>query len=86
MRREMHDRVDIVRRENALEEISVAGLADDQLAGRHGLAESRAEIVERDDVFAGRAELPHHVAANVPGSAGYKYLFVSHAYLHPKCV
>jgi hypothetical protein len=67
---EVHDGVDVVLGEHALHELAVAGVADDQLAVGDGLAETRAEVVERDDALAGCAELAHHVAADVAGAAG----------------
>jgi urease gamma subunit len=49
-----------------------AKMANDEFAGGNRLAEAGAEVVQRDDVFAGCAELPHDVAADVSGPAGHK--------------
>ena len=55
---EVHDGVDLEAREQLLEALRVARVADDELAVEHRLAESGRQIVEHDDLLAGLAELP----------------------------
>jgi len=69
--REMHNRVDVVFGEDAVEQRGIAGLSHDEFSGGDRLAEARAQVVQRDDVFPGCAELPDDVAADIPGSAGH---------------
>jgi hypothetical protein len=70
VRGEVHDRVDVVLREDARHEVAITGVADDELAVRHRLAKAGGQVVERHDALAGRAELAHDVAADVAGAAG----------------
>jgi hypothetical protein len=78
VRGEVQHRVDVVAREDLLEAVRIARVADDEIAVEHGLAEARREVVEHDDRFAGLPELPDHVRADVTGAAGHEYRFVSH--------
>jgi hypothetical protein len=75
MRCEMHDRVDIVLCEDALQVLRVARLTDDQFACRDSLPKAGTQVIEYYDVFARGTELPHDVAADVAGTAGDQYLF-----------
>ena len=78
MCREVHDRIDLVVGEEAVEQFCIAGVADDQLAGFDGLLESGTEVVQRDYRFASLTELAHDVAADISGPASDKYLLVIH--------
>ena len=62
------------------------GVLSGQLARGHGCLEPGTEIVERHDVLAGCAELAHDVAADIAGTAGYKYRFVFHDIFSPNLV
>jgi hypothetical protein len=68
--REVHDGVDPVVRQHRGDPLAVAGVADHQLAGRDGLREAGAQVVQGDDPLAGGPELPQYVAADVPGPSG----------------
>jgi len=60
--------------------VGIAGIADDKFACCYGRFKSGRQVIECDDVLAGRAELPHDVAADVARAAGDQYLLVSHAF------
>ena len=71
VRGEMHDGVDRVLAEHALDQRAIADVADDELARRaYRFAKSGAEIVEHDDRLAALAQLQRDVAADVAGAAG----------------
>ena len=70
VRGEVHDRIDLVLRQQPRHQRMIADIADDEFAGGDRLPEALAEIVEDDDLLAGLAQLPHHVAADVAGAAG----------------
>src|SRR5690606_29746599 len=65
-----HHRVDVVGAEQALQQGRVADVADHQLPVQHRIAVAGAEVVQHHDVLAALAELAHHVAADVAGTAG----------------
>src|SRR5690606_26407319 len=67
---EVHDGVDVVLAEQALEQRGVAGVPDHQAAARDGLREAGAQVVGHHHVLARLAELADHVAADVAGTAG----------------
>ena len=64
--------VDPVFRQQPADDVPVAGIADHQRAAGHRRAESRAEVVQNHDVFAGFAQLANDMAADVAGAAGDK--------------
>ena len=54
-------------------EVLIAHVADDQRSVRgHRPAEAGREIIEDDDALACIKQLEHHLASDVPGSAGDK--------------
>jgi hypothetical protein len=65
----MHDRIDVEPREQLFEAGGIAGIADDELAVEHRLAEARRQIIEDDDLLAGLAELPHDVRPDIACTA-----------------
>ena len=75
----MDDGLDPVLTDQARDQCLVAAVAGDQ---RHAFRDrpwkAGREIVEHDDALAGVAELKHHVAADITGSAGdqYRHRFV----------
>ena len=60
--------------DHALDEILVAGIADEQ---RHAFGQERGEtggqIVDHDDAFAGFRQRMNHVASDIAGAAGDKH-------------
>ena len=67
----MDDALDVVLLDHALDEILVAGIADEQ---RHALGQeggkSGGEIVDHDDAFAGFRQRKDHVASDIAGASG----------------
>ena len=78
VRGEVHHGVDIVGGEDLVEHLRVAGIADDEVAVQHGLAEAGRQVVEHDDPLTGLAELAHDVRADVAGSSGDQNCLASH--------
>jgi hypothetical protein len=72
--------------EEFFQQRGVSGVTNDEFARGYGLAESRAQVVERDDVLVPGTQLAYHVAADITGAAGHKYLFVSHPLSEQKSV
>ncbi len=70
MRREVHDGVDLMLRQESRNQRVVADITDHQLARGYGLPKTLAQIVEDDDPLARLAELPHDMTADVAGAAG----------------
>src|ERR1700722_16864267 len=70
MRREMHDRIDLVLRQELRHQRLVAYLAHHQLAGGHRLAKALAEIVGPAHAPPRLAQLPNDMTADIAGSAG----------------
>ena len=67
----MDDGFDAVLADDAADKILVADIADDEGGvGGHRPAEPGRQVVEHDDALPGIEELEHHVASDVPGSAG----------------
>ena len=70
----MNDALDAVLRDHALDEVFVAGIADEQ---RHALGQeggkSGGEIVDHDDAFAGFRQRMNHVTSDIAGAAGDKH-------------
>ena len=67
----MDDALDIVLRDHALDEVLVAGIADEQghALGQEG-GETGGEIVDHDDAFAGFRQRKDHMASDIAGAAG----------------
>ena len=67
----MDDAFDLVLADHALDEILVAGIANEQ---RHALGQeggkAGGEIVDHDDAFAGFRQRKDHVAADIAGASG----------------
>ena len=82
--REVHDRIEFVLGKEFIQQCSIARVPHDQVAGLDGIFEAGAEVVERHDRFAGRAELPHDVAADISSPASDEYLLVIHEIYRPK--
>ena len=68
--RKVHDRVHPVIHQQPRHQCLVPDIADDEFARGHRLPETTAEVIEDDHLFGGLAQLPHHVAADVAGTAG----------------
>ena len=70
----MNDAFDAVLGDHALDEVFVAGIADEQ---RHALGQeggkSGGEIVDHDDAFAGFHQRMNHVTSDIAGAAGHKH-------------
>ena len=70
----MDDALDPVLRDHALDEVLVAGIADEQ---RHAfgqeIGKARGEVVDHDDAFAGIHQRAHHVTSDIAGAAGDKH-------------
>jgi hypothetical protein len=81
MRGKMHDRIEGVLAKKSFEQWRVAGISDHQLAGGYCGLKSGREVVQRNDRFSAFAQLPHDMAADVSGSAGYEYLIVFHEFV-----
>src|ERR1700754_4402014 len=70
----MHDAVDAVLRNHALDEAFVAGIADEQRhAFRHRGGEAGGEVVDHDDGLVRVDERANHMAADIAGTAGDKH-------------
>ena len=67
---EMHDGIDSVLRQQPRDQHMISDIADHQFAGGHRLAKALPQVIEDDDLLAGLAQLPDHVAADVAGPAG----------------
>jgi urease gamma subunit len=74
----MHDRIDRMLRENTLEQRRIAGVSNNEFTMRYGRFESGGEVIERDDILAGIAELFDDMATDVSGATGDQYLVVIH--------
>ncbi len=67
----MQDGVDLVTKQQAPDDIMVAGIALDEFRlSRNGPSEPRRQIVENENVLAGVEQLEHHMAADIAGPAG----------------
>jgi hypothetical protein len=75
----VHHRIDVVLGEDALEQVGIARVADDEFARGHGRFEACRQVIEGEHVFARGAELADDVAADISGPTGNKYLFVFHS-------
>ena len=72
--REMGDGVDLVLGDQTCDQGLVAKIADDQgRLRRNRPGESRREIVDHDDLFAGVQQAQHHMAADIPGAACHQH-------------
>jgi hypothetical protein len=74
----VHHGVDGVVAKHLAEADRVAGVADDELAMKHGLLEPRRQIVENDDFFTRLAELAHDVRADIASASGDENCFTGH--------
>ena len=67
----MDDALDLVLADHALDEILVAGIADEQ---RHPLRQeggkAGGQVVDHDDALAGFHQRQNHVAADIAGASG----------------
>ena len=70
----MNDALDAVLGDHALDEIFVAGVADEQrhAFGQEG-GESGGQIVDHDDAFAGFHQRMNHVTSDIAGATGDKH-------------
>ena len=76
----MNDALDAVRGDHALDEVLVAGVADEQRhAFGHEGGKSGREIIDHDDVFAGFHQRMNRVTSDIAGAAGDKH---SHEFTH----
>ena len=70
----MNDAFDAVLGDHALDEILVAGIADEQ---RHAFGQeggkSGGQVVDHDDAFAGFRQRMNHVTSDIAGAAGDKH-------------
>ena len=70
----MNDALDAVLGDHALDEVFVAGIADEQ---RHAFGQeggkSGGQIVDHDDAFAGFHQRMNHVTSDIAGAAGDKH-------------
>ena len=85
----MNDAFDAVRGDHALDEILVAGIADEQRnALGQELGEAGGQVVDHDDAFAGFHQRLNRVTSDIAGAAGDKH---GHEQTHlpahdpPKC-
>ncbi len=70
----MNDAFHAVRGDHALDEILVAGIADEQRnALGQELGEAGGQVVDHDDAFAGFRQRLNHVTSDVAGTAGNKH-------------
>ncbi|GIX21854.1 MAG: hypothetical protein KatS3mg121_0637 [Gammaproteobacteria bacterium] len=72
VRGEVHHRPHGVLAQQARDPIQIAAVADHQFAVQHRRPEAGGQIVQHHHLFAGFAELPDHVAADVAGAAGHQ--------------
>ena len=76
----MNDALDVVRCNHALDEVLVAGVADEQRhAFRHERGKSGRQIVDHDDAFSGFRQRKNRVTSDIAGAAGDKH---SHEFTH----
>ena len=67
----MEDRLDRVLAQDALDEVTIAHVTDDQLCiRRNRLAVAAQEVVEHDDLVAGLEQALGRGAADIAGTAG----------------
>ena len=66
----MHDGVDGVLSEKRADGSAIADLADDQRGIEHCPAKPPRQVIEHHHALAARAQLQHHVAADVARTAG----------------
>ena len=65
-------------REYRLQQRGVTRITEHEIARCDCSFKPGRQIIQRNDVFARKAQLPDDVAANVSGSASNKYLIVFH--------
>src|SRR3979490_785940 len=70
----MNDAFHAVRRDDALDEVLVRGVADEQRPplGQRG-RKSRGEVVDHDNAFTSFHQRLNHVTSDIAGAAGYKH-------------
>ena len=70
----MDDALDAMLGDDALDEVLVAGVADEQ---RHPFGQevgkSGGQVVDHDDAFAGFRQRVNHMAADIAGATGDKH-------------
>ncbi len=70
----MDDAVDAMLCDHALDQVLVAGIADEQ---RHAFGQERGEaggeIVDDDDALAGIDQRMNHVTSDIAGTAGHEH-------------
>ena len=70
----MDDAFDVVRRDHALDQVLVGGIADEQ---RHAFGQeggkAGGQVVDHDDAFAGFHQRMNHVTSDIAGAAGDKH-------------
>jgi hypothetical protein len=64
--------------QHAQHQLAIAGVADHECSGRDCFSKPARQIVERDDLLAGRAQLAHNVAADVSGTARNQHCCTTH--------
>jgi len=74
----MHDRVDLVFREDSLQQCRLSRIASHEFASGNSCFQPCRQIIQRDDVLTAEAELSNDVAADIAGTTGYQYLVVFH--------
>ena len=76
----MNDALDAMRGDHALDEVLVAGVADEQRhAFGHEGGKSGRQIIDHDDAFAGFRQRMNRVTSDIAGAAGDKH---SHELTH----
>jgi hypothetical protein len=77
----MDDAFDPMLGDHALDEVLVAGIADEQRhAFGHELGKSGGQIVDHDNILAGFRQRLNHVTSDIPGAACHKH---SHGFSSP---